>query len=153
MVKSSLPKEILMKLLALDLGDQWVGVAITDASCILARPLTTTTLAELTSFLTDLFAHEAIEKVIVGYPKTLRGTESEQTKKIVLMKEQLAQDFPEKTWLLWDERLTSKHAQSLGKKGEKLEIHAKAAALILENYLAHMRFQQELENSTNNGQF
>ncbi|CAF1594216.1 unnamed protein product [Didymodactylos carnosus] len=39
------------KILALDLGDQWVGVAITDASRFFARPFETVTLVELEPYL------------------------------------------------------------------------------------------------------
>ncbi len=137
-----------MKIIALDLGDQWVGTAITDASRILARPFKTVPLNQLQDFLKELFLHESISIVVVGYPQTLRGTESEQTKKIVLLKEELSLQFPNQKWEFYDERLTSKQAQNLGKKGEKLEIHSKAAALILEGYLMRLQFQNNLNNTT-----
>mgnify|MGYP003704899667 CR=1 FL=1 len=138
-----------MKIIALDLGDQWVGTAITDASRILARPLQTVTLKDLVSFLHELFSKETISTVVIGYPQTLRGTESEQTKKVLKLKDELAVHFPNHQWVLYDERLTSKQAQNLGKKGEKLEIHSKAAALILEGYLMRLKFQSDLENISN----
>ena len=134
-----------MKILALDLGDQWVGVAISDALCMIARPYKTVTNRELNSFLENLFRQERIDTVLVGYPKTMRGTESDQTKKIVLKKEELEKKFSEKKWLLCDERLTSKQALSMGKMKDKLEIHARSAALILESYLLHLQFQKSLE--------
>ncbi len=133
-----------MKIIALDLGDQWVGTAITDASRILARPLKTVPLKELYTFLKELFSNESISTIVVGYPQTLRGTESEQTKKILSLKKELELEFFDKKWELYDERLTSKQAQGLGKKGEKLEIHSKAAALILEGYLMRLQFQNDL---------
>lgn len=132
-----------MKILALDLGDQWVGVAISDASRILARPLTTVTSKELYSYLNTLFAKEKIAIIIVGYPKTLGGTESAQTKKVVLEKEALEKEFPLQEWILWDERLSSKQAAALGKSDKKLELHAKAAALVLDGYLMHLQFQAQ----------
>lgn len=136
-----------MKIVALDLGDQWVGVAITDISRILARPHTTVTLADLEAFLTKLLAEEPISTIVVGYPQTLRGTESEQTKKVVTQKEVLEKKFNTVEWVLWDERLSSKQAQTVGKKGDKHHIHAKAAAVILDAYLARLRFLQEMNNS------
>ena len=136
-----------MKIVALDLGDQWVGVAITDMSRILARPHTTVKLAELDSFLTNLLADEPISIVVVGYPQTLRGTESEQTKKIVVQKEALEKKFNSVEWTFLDERLSSKQAQTVGKKGDKHHVHAKAAAVILDAYLAHLRFKEEMNNS------
>lgn len=132
------------KIAALDLGDQWIGIALSDASQLLARPHTTIPQKELCSFLSTLFSQEEIETLVVGYPQTLRGTESEQTKKIVKQKEELALLFPHVQWILWDERLSSKQAQTMGKKGDKLHIHAKAAAVILEGYLTHLRFKKEM---------
>ncbi|MFT6765485.1 MAG: putative Holliday junction resolvase [Alteromonas naphthalenivorans] len=131
-----------MKIVALDLGDQWVGIAMTDISRILARPHTTVALADLESFLTTLLKDEPISTVVVGYPQTLRGTESEQTKKIVKQKEVLEKKFDSVEWVFWDERLSSKQAQTVGKKGDKYHIHAKAAAVILDAYLARLRFLQ-----------
>lgn len=136
-----------MKIVALDLGDQWVGVAMTDISRILARPHTTVTLADLESFLTTLLSDEPISTIVVGYPQTLKGTESEQTKKIVAKKEELEKKFTAVEWVFWDERLSSKQAQTVGKKGDKHHIHAKAAAVILDAYLARLRFTQEMNNS------
>lgn len=130
-----------MKIVALDLGDQWVGVAISDASRILARPYTTVAHKELVPFLEKLFTQEKISIIVVGYPKTLGGTESAQTKKVVAEKETLEQQFSIQEWVLWDERLTSKQAAALGKSDKKLELHAKAAALILDSYLMHLQFK------------
>lgn len=136
-----------MKIVALDLGDQWVGVAMTDISRILARPHTTIALAELEPFLIKLLDDERISTIVVGYPQTLKGTESEQTRKIVAQKEVLEKKFTTVEWALWDERLSSKQAQTVGKKGDKHHIHAKAAAVILDSYLAHLRFKSEMSNT------
>ena len=87
--------------------------------------------------------------IVVGKPITLRGTESEQTKKIIAVAEQLKNIFSEHTVVLWDERPSSKHAQTLAKntsKEEKLKSHARAAAFILRNYLDYRAQQQSFEN-------
>lgn len=132
-----------MKILALDLGDQWTGTAISDALGILARPYETVTTPLLTQFLEKIFKQEKISTVVVGYPKTMQGNESQQTKTIVVMKKALEQQFPEKIWALWDERLTSKQAGSLkNDKGDKQRIHSLAAALILESYLMHVQYKK-----------
>lgn len=131
------------KILALDLGDAWTGIAISDALGIVARPYTTVATKEISSALADIFKKESIGTVIVGYPKTMAGNESAQTLKIVAHKEQLEKEFPAATWLLRDERLSSKRADTLrveqGKqqktKEDKLKGHALAAAFILDSYL------------------
>ena len=127
-----------MKTLALDLGDAWIGTAISDELGITARPLQTVKPPHLVDFLQNLIENEPISTIVVGYPKTMRGTESEQTKKIVVQKEKLQEKFPEIKWILWDERLSSKQASNIKKtksKEDKIASHSIAAAVILTNYL------------------
>lgn len=134
-----------MKILALDLGDAWVGTALSDPLKITCKPHETTAIANLSSFLEKLFQQQMIDTVVVGYPTTLSGgTESDQTRKIVATKDELAQQFPDKTWVLWDERLSSKRADQLKRatnKEEKIKSHSVAAAFILQSYLDHLAFQ------------
>lgn len=133
-----------MKIFALDLGDRWIGTAISDPSCLLARPYKTIERNDLIPFLTKVFQDESISEIVIGNPKTLRGTESEQTKKVNLEKEFLEKEFPSFIWTLWDERLSSKHAQNLRIAKDKTEIHSLAAALILDSYLSYKLFQKEI---------
>ena len=127
-----------MKVMALDLGDAWVGVALTDPLRFFAKPYKTVAAEQLETFLQETFSKEKISIVVVGYPKTMQGTESDQTRLVVATKEKLELMFPQQKWVLWDERLSSKQARSLKNpknKTEKLEQHAIAAAIILESYL------------------
>ncbi len=142
------------KILALDLGDHWIGTAISDTTRIIARPFQTITLKDLSSFLATTLTTERIGIVVVGYPKTLKGTHSQQTDIIVAMKQNLETEFPKVTWVLWDERLTSKqaHAMASTKKNKnkhgaenKNKLHSVAAALILESYLLHLEIQSNKE--------
>lgn len=140
-----------MKILALDLGDVWIGSAISDGLGISCRPYQTVQLAELESFLTKTFAQESISTVVVGYPKTVgAGTESDQTKKIVALKEELEQKFGQVSWVLWDERLSSKRAEQARQghfkdKEEKRLGHSIAASFILQTYLDFLAFQKSTE--------
>ena len=130
-----------MKILALDLGDVHVGSALSDPLLLLAKPYKTVKAHEVISFLREIFSQEKISTIIIGYPKTMKGSESEQTKKIVSTKELLETTFPDKQWLLWDERLSSKRADALKKttsKEDKLRSHSIAAAFILESYLSYL---------------
>lgn len=128
-----------MKTLALDIGDAWTGSALSDLSGMFARPFRTVPSSELNAFLTEVFSAEPIHKVVVGYPRTMRGTASEQTKKIEATKKELEAAYPEKQWILWDERLSSKRAAQQTKKiqtkEDKIKSHSIAAAFILESYL------------------
>ncbi len=130
------------KILALDIGDQWTGIAISDSSQIIAKPYTTIAAPQIVTALTEILAKESVETIVVGYPKTMKGTESEQTKKVQVQYEKLTQKFPTVKWVLWDERLSSKRAQSVGKiktKEDKLRSHAIAAAFILDSYLSFLK--------------
>jgi putative holliday junction resolvase len=131
---------IFMKAFALDLGDQWIGTAISDSIKFLAKPYKTIKNHELHTFLDQLFQLEKIDIVIIGYPLTMRATESKQTEATVLVKEELEKKYSNIQWILWDERLSSKRAQTLKKaktKEEKIKSHSLAAAFILESYLTY----------------
>lgn len=134
-----------MKVAALDTGDVWTGIALSDALKMLAKPYKTISSSELFAYIPTLLSLEKIDIIVIGYPKTMRGTESEQTKKIVLLKEQLALRFPQVQWILWDERLSSKRADALKRaktKEEKIQSHAVAAAFILQSYLGYLHIQE-----------
>lgn len=131
------------KILALDPGDKWVGTAISDALKILAKPYKTFTLENLEKDLKKTFKEEDISEIIVGYPKTMSGTESEQTKKVKVLFEYLKTEFPDKKFILWDERLSSKRAEQFSHartKEEKIKSHSLAAAFILDGYLSSLCF-------------
>jgi len=141
-----------MRILALDIGDRWTGVAISDPLGILSRPYATSKTVELNSFLEKTIEKEHISIIVVGLPTTLRGTESEQTKKIIAMTDELKKIFTTIEWKLWDERFTSKQAagiKSIKTKEDKLRSHAIAAALVLSVYLEYKRFHENItdENS------
>lgn len=140
-----------MKILALDLGDKWVGTAISDPLGITCKPLQTVELDLLKQFLPKALREHNISTVVVGYPKTFSGTESDQTRKIVKLKEELEQefssgDFAGITWILWDERLSSKRAleKQSGKydSESKRQNHSLAAAFILQSYLDYLAFNK-----------
>src|SRR5579872_1428882 len=135
-----------MKIVALDIGDKWTGMAISDALQMLARPLKTVNTYDLEHAISQLIDHENIQTFVVGFPKTMRGTESEQTKKLRFHFEKLQLHFTSYEWVLWDERLTSKQAAKIkpAKSPEdKRESHSIAAALILGSYLEHCRINKE----------
>ena len=137
-IKQKLRKFLFMKVLALDLGDVWTGTAISDPLKIIARPFKTVKTVDLFVFLQETMLANQICTIVVGYPKTMRGTESEQTKKVLIQKEEIEKLYPDKKIILWDERLSSKGARNIqGKKAknDSLNEHSIAAAIILQTYL------------------
>lgn len=131
------------KVLALDIGEKRIGLAISDALGMLAHPYSTLNwrgINRLIQELQEIIHDEGIEKIIVGMPYTLKGTSSKKTEEIKkisdLLKEQLQLPVIEQ-----DERLTTKMAsdalQAVGKKPSKHrnKIDQIAAVYILQSYL------------------
>lgn len=137
-----------MKIAALDVGDQWTGIALSDATGLLAKPYKTVETKDLVHEIQKLLEKEHIKSLVIGYPKTLKGTISEQTKKVEALAEALRATFSSISWLLWDERLSSKRADTQKKnlsKEEKIRSHAIAAAFILDSYLSYLHMQKNME--------
>jgi putative Holliday junction resolvase len=131
------------KILAIDPGEQHVGTALSDELQMLAEPLQTIKPHDLNKFLTNLLAEEPIDTIVIGYPKTMRGTISPQTQKSIDLKNSLKALFPNIKFVLWDERLTSKSASQIKKaknKTDKLQQHSIAAAIILQTFLDQALF-------------
>lgn len=137
------------QILALDIGDQWTGIAISDTLKMFAKPLETVETSILLERLKKLIDVYHVQTVIIGNPITLRGTESEQTKKVHGMKHKLEQALPDIHLVLWDERLSSKQAATLQRKKSKkakheaLKEHAIAAAIFLQTYLDYQSYKSQ----------
>jgi len=117
-----------LKVLALDFGSARTGVAVSDPTGTLARPLTTVERAATEAGFAKLLAvivAEGPELVVVGMPLTLRGEHGEQAQETDEFVERLraAVELPVETY---DERFTSVLAG-----GDD----ARAAAHLLESYL------------------
>lgn len=137
-----------MKILALDLGDVHTGTAISDITGLLAKPYKTIPTGQLENFLKEIIKEEEIDKIIIGYPKTMAGKISAQTQKIINTKTELEKKFPKIIWILWDERLSSKKAEQLKKikdKEDKIKSHSIAAAFILDSYLEYLQISKSIQ--------
>jgi putative Holliday junction resolvase len=140
-----------MRVLAIDLGRKRVGLAVSDVSQTLARPLLTLTVGDAGRVATvmreiDRLAAEddGLGAIVVGVPTRLDGTANETTA--------LAQAFVAalraKTRLpvvVEDERLTSIEAESRlalrerDWRARKQRLDAAAAAVSLQDYLDRQR--------------
>jgi putative holliday junction resolvase len=137
------------RLLGLDVGDKRIGVAICDETQTLARPLFTLERAskqEDFARLAALCREHAIEKMIVGLPKTLRGEEGPQAQRVRRYATEL-QAVLHLPIEFQDERYSSVDAQErLASSSRKLrskgDIDSAAAAIILQEYLAAMNKDQ-----------
>jgi putative Holliday junction resolvase len=125
-----------MKVMALDYGSARTGVAVSDATGALARPVGVVERAASEAGLrrlAELVAEEGAERVVVGLPLTLRGevgSQAEETERFVAAL-RLAVDVPVESF---DERFTTTLANQ-GPSSRSPE-DARAAAHLLESYLA-----------------
>lgn len=136
------------RVLGVDWGERRIGLALSDETRTIARPLTTLTRRAGKRFpmrplLAACAAHD-VTAIVVGLPLDERGEEGPAA----LAVRALAADLARRTTLpvtLWDERLTTARAlrtvRELGgsTRGRKEDVDALAAALILQHYLDAQR--------------
>ena len=127
-----------MKVVALDFGAARTGVAVSDATGTLARPVgvveKAATPAGLDRLVAEVGEHDA-ELVLVGLPLTLRGERGEQARAteafVDALRARLA--IPVETY---DERFTTTLAQQTGGRAPE---DAVAAAHLLQGWLERPR--------------
>jgi putative Holliday junction resolvase len=126
-----------VKIVAVDYGSARTGVAVSDPTGTLARPIGVIervgTQAGLES-LVELIGSEGAERVVVGMPLTLRGEVGEQARETERFVDQLRQavDVPVEGF---DERFTTDLAEQ-DPGSRNLPPDARAAAHLLTSYLA-----------------
>jgi putative Holliday junction resolvase len=124
-----------MKVLALDYGRARTGVAVSDPTGTIARPLCVVERAgsgDGLARLAALIGEQEAERVVVGLPLTLRGERGEQALETERFIEALS-DVTSVPVVTFDERFTTSLAeQSPAETPED----ARAAAHLLSSYLA-----------------
>jgi putative Holliday junction resolvase len=138
-----------MRIVALDVGERRIGIAISDATRTLARPvgvlrasaLDARALQQAADEVTRLAGEDdGVETIVVGLPRHLDGSPNDMTPRV----EQFARALGTRTQLpvvLQDERLTSREAESRlavrekDWRARKQQLDAAAAAIILQDYL------------------
>jgi putative Holliday junction resolvase len=141
-----------MRVLALDVGARRIGLAISDASRTLARPLATMAIksaAEGVERVADEIGRlerdeDGLAAIVVGLPVRLDGSPNEQTPRVAAFIGALKTrtSLPIVTA---DERLTSREAESRlavherDWRARKAKLDAAAAAVILQDYLDRAR--------------
>lgn len=125
-----------MKVLALDYGSARTGVAVSDPTGTVARPLGVVERAATDdglARLAELVQAEGAERVVVGLPLTMRGERGEQAAETALFVEALraALEIPVESF---DERFTTDLAER--SPDATAPTDARAAAHLLDSYLA-----------------
>ena len=131
------------RILAIDFGRKRTGLAVTDVLRITANPLLTIETKDLMNWLTDYFAKEQVDEVVIGHPTQMNGEESESMNYIRPFMGNFKKHFPDKPITMYDERFTSVLAHramlagGMKKKDrqDKAVVDKIAACIILEDYL------------------
>ncbi|MFO7570459.1 MAG: Holliday junction resolvase RuvX [Smithellaceae bacterium] len=134
---------VLLRVLGLDYGDRRIGLAICDELGMTAQGLPTLirkTKKHDLHILEQWIRQYAVEKVVIGYPVRMDGSEGVQCEKV-----NRYVSLIEKTFLLpvvkWPETLSTKEAEDimvgfgLGWRKRKDKVDQLAACLILQGYL------------------
>lgn len=138
-----------MRVVGLDVGERRIGVAVSDATRTLARPIGVLRASALEDDAPRIAAAEVarlageedgVSSIVVGLPAHLDGTASPMTPRV----RKFAAELGRLTSLpvtLQDERLTSREAESRlavrekDWRARKAKLDAAAAAIILQDYL------------------
>jgi putative Holliday junction resolvase len=132
-----------MRILGLDYGSRRIGVAISDELGMTAQGLATITRRnreQVLDAIASLVRAWSVEKIVVGYPLRLDGTEGIQCDKVKRFCRILQSRFALPV-MSWDETLTTKEAEELltaahtRRKKRKELVDKVAACLILQGYL------------------
>jgi putative Holliday junction resolvase len=135
-----------LRILGLDYGEKRIGVAVCDELGITAQGLPTLirqTKKHDLEILSRWIQDYSIQKIVIGYPLRLDGSEGIQCEKVNRFTRLL-----EKTFLLpvmkWPETLSTKEAEEIlmssgvGWRKRKEKVDQLAACLILQSYLDNL---------------
>jgi putative Holliday junction resolvase len=136
-----------MRIMALDVGDRNIGVAVSDALQLTAQGRAT---IRRTSWESDLqhlrllTEENEVTKIVVGKPLHMDGRVSPQSRKVATFARRLSKTLGLPV-ILWDERLTSfaaeQHLEEAGLKwrDRKKHVDKVAAMFILQDYLDSLK--------------
>ncbi len=131
-----------MRVLALDIGERRVGVAMSDAGATIASPLAVLDAAAVERIVpvADLVTEHEVGLVVIGLPLSLDGEEGPQARRVREVGDRLARGLPVPV-VYHDERLSSAQAgrsmRAAGRTGRQARgtLDKVAAALFLQAFL------------------
>lgn len=135
------------RIMGLDVGDKWIGVAVSDETKLIAQsrpPVKRRDISQDLAELKRIAAEWQVGEFVVGLPLNMNATIGPQAEKTLRFVESLRKhcEMPVSTW---DERLTTREAeriligQEVRRERRKAVIDGVAASLILQGYLDHER--------------
>jgi putative Holliday junction resolvase len=140
-----------MRIIALDVGDKTIGVAASDELLLTAQGVE---VIRRIKFRDDMARLETIlaqydaDVILVGFPKNMNGTIGPRGDLVKKFANDLANFFPGKKIVLWDERLSTVAAEKaliaadVSRKKRRQVIDKMAAVYILQGYLDSLPRQE-----------
>ena len=132
-----------MRIMAIDYGDQRIGIAVSDAMAILVGDAWTMKewkMERAVKKIAEEVKNRGVGLIVLGLPKNMDGTEGERA----AISREFGAKLQEATGLevkFWDERRSSieahaiLHANGRREKEHRKKVDAVAASLMLEGYL------------------
>lgn len=133
-----------MRILGIDYGDARVGVAVSDLLGMTAQGVKTiknTGIKRLLSELSEVLSEYKPEKIVIGLPKNMDGSEGFRAEATYKFAEKLKTVYDGEI-VFWDERLSSlgakRYLNETNTRGQKRKnvLDTVAACIILEGYLS-----------------
>ncbi len=133
-----------MRIMALDLGTKTIGVAVSDATAMIARGVETIRRKGIKNDfirLEEIINQEEVDTIVVGYPKNMNGSIGERAQVSEVFVDTIKASYPKMKVVLWDERLSTVAAEKIlisadmRREKRKKIIDMMAAVVILQNYL------------------
>jgi putative Holliday junction resolvase len=136
------------RILGIDVGERRIGLAISDASGMLATPVDVLDVrpgADMAALVVERAVAQKAERLLVGLPLTLKGERGPAAEKALAFVEQLREqtNLPIATW---DERFSTVSAQhaliegGVRRQQRKQVVDKIAAQIFLQNYLDAQAF-------------
>ncbi len=125
-----------MRILALDYGSARCGVALSDPTGTIATPLAPIARVATRAGIgrvAALVRERAVERIVVGLPLSLAGSETSQTAETRAFAERLRARLPDVPVELYDERLTTRLAARDPSRNASED--SRAAAHLLQSWL------------------
>ncbi|MBZ4666312.1 Holliday junction resolvase RuvX [Mahella sp.] len=138
-----------MRILGLDVGDNTIGIAISDELGWTAQGMETWRRKrpeDDMQHIADICQKYGVQCIVIGLPKNMNGSIGPQGKKMIVFRQRLA-DYMDHDIdiVLWDERLSTVAAQrslieaDVSRVKRKKVIDKMAAVYILQGYLDSLR--------------
>lgn len=141
-----------MTAIGIDYGTARIGVARQVPGTNLVVPLAVVSPSEFDQIFLNWIVEYAVTEVYVGLPITLAGETGVAAQGIQAWVEQQQANYPDLSWVLIDERLTSSMASKamtqagISAKEQRGKLDSQAAVLILEQALDRKRRRDEEVN-------